>query len=55
VAVGEAVAADPAGEDAGQRPAAAGADDQDVPRMVRDGGEHRAGLAALHDWSMVGF
>ena len=50
VAVGEAVAADPAGEDAGQRPAAAGAVDQDVPRMVSDGGEHRAGLAALHNW-----
>ena len=49
VAVREAVAADPAGEDAGQRPAAAGTDDQDVPRMVRDGGKHRAGLAALHD------
>jgi hypothetical protein len=47
--VGDAVAADPAGEDASQRPAAAGADDQDVAGLARDGGEDGAGLAALDD------
>jgi hypothetical protein len=47
--VGETVAADPAGEHVGQRSAAAGTDDQDVTRLVRDGGKDCAGLAALHD------
>jgi len=49
VGVGEAVAADPAGEAVGQCSAAAGPDDEDVALLARDGGKDGAGLAALDD------
>ena len=50
VGVGEAVAADPAGEEVGQCSAAASPDDEDVALLVRDGGKDGTGLAALDDW-----
>lgn len=46
--LGQAVAADPAVNGPGQSPAVPSSDDQQVAAAGRDGGQHRAGLAAFY-------